>query len=237
MDWALGISFFATLIAVIDPIGNLPVFIGSTRDIKPRVQRYLSVILVLFVAIMMLIFLATGTGLLSFFGISLPAFRIAGGISLLIMGLGMLKGSPHEKQVFEMVKEHPTDFGAAKAKFQDILVPVGMPLYVGPGGISVAVLFGSKAANHSSPETAYLVMGLAIVACALTILITLSFSQLISKLLGQLGLNIVTRIMGMILTAMAVQFVLSGATAVMPGVVKSEFIQPGVVADTPPGAH
>lgn len=86
------LSFFAALFALLDPLGNLPIFIGQTARMRPDVRRALAVLVSLSILIALLLFLFTGQAILAFSGISFPAFRIAGGIILLWMGIGMVNG-------------------------------------------------------------------------------------------------------------------------------------------------
>ena len=181
------VNFFVALFALIDPVGNVP----------------------LFAAVFMSFFFLTGLALLKFFGISLPAFRIAGGILLLLMGLDMARGDTAETmtEASEEVEQLSTRAYARK-RFEGMIVPFAMPLLIGPGAISTAVIYAGESKAYGLVGTA---AGLAtIAAVCLTVLVAFWSTGWITRVLGRIGMVIVIRVLGLILCAMAVQFILQG---------------------------
>jgi MarC family membrane protein len=201
------IHFTAALFAVMNPLGNLPLYISATTGERSGVQRYVALFLALFVALMLLGFLWSGNALLEFFGISLPAFRIAGGIILLLNGIAMVAG--HEGKKIEALAgkiSERSDLVEAENQFRIILIPIGIPIFVGPGSISTVILFSGQAGTIADR----LGMSAVIVGMALFILLLLLASKRIGRLLGTMGLDIAARLMGLILAAMGIQFMLAG---------------------------
>lgn len=214
MDNSIIIHFAAALFAIMNPLGNLPLFISATSDEKPRVRTYVALLLSLFVAIMLLAFLWTGTGILEFFGISLSSFRIAGGIILLLNGIHMVSGGAGksvENTTAKIAAEN--DRAEAKLQFKKILIPIGIPIFVGPGTISTVILFSGQV--QSIGEKAG--MSIIIVGTALLLFVLLLASKAIGRVLGDMGLDIAARLMGLILAAMGIQFILAGLGAVTNG--------------------
>jgi multiple antibiotic resistance protein len=216
MDINLLYGMFVALFSVLDPIGNLPVFIDATALLKPSVRAAMAVLIACVIFVGLAIFLFLGQGILHFFGISLPAFQIAGGIVLLITGLHMVAGRARGANT----KIEPSDmrraglfsaFDEAGAHLKDIIVPVGIPLFVGPGSLSTVVLYSAKADGHLKTMTA---MTLILLLVSIVTGLILMASTPLSRVLGRNGLQIATRILGLLITAIGVQFTLDGLAAV-----------------------
>jgi multiple antibiotic resistance protein len=219
------INFFIALFALIDPLGNVPLYAAATVGATPAQSRLTAVYVALFALVFLAFFFVTGLGLLRFFGISLPAFRIAGGIVLLLMGLDMVRGDIVSKFGEEAAAGPPLSTRAYAARqFETLIVPFGMPLLIGPGAISSAVIYAEEARGLGATGE---VIGLGvIVAMALTIVLAFWFTNQISRALGRVGMMIVIRVLGLLLTAMAVQFILAGWAASTTGSVRHDVAQP-----------
>jgi multiple antibiotic resistance protein len=202
------VNFFVALFALIDPIGNVPLFAAATSGVKSRDARWIALYIALFVLFFLTFFYFSGLSLLAFFGISLPAFRIAGGIILFLLGLDMARDD--FVTTFAGAGEPVEGEGRAHARrrFERMIVPFAMPLLIGPGAISTVVIYAASAKEFGLAGAA---IGVAVIA-AVSLSVMLSFwaSPIITRLLGKIGLTIVVRVLGLILCAMAVQFVLAG---------------------------
>ena len=212
------INFFIALFALIDPIGNVPLYAAATVGATANQSRLTAFYIALFAFAFLAFFYLTGLGLLQFFGISLPAFRIAGGILLLLMGLEMTRGDLTKSFAAEAAVDAALSARAyAARRFELLIVPFGIPLLIGPGAISSAVIYAEEARPLGGEGYA---IGLAVIfAVSLSILASFWLTSVISKALGRIGMVIVVRILGLILCAMAVQFILTGwATATITGV-------------------
>ena len=215
------VNFFITLFALLDPIGNVPIFAAATAKATPNHRRWLTVYLSVFCAGFMAIFFFTGVSLLKFFGISMDSFKIAGGLLLFLMGLDMTRGdflsmieeanALKEPEGAKPAKKQ-TGRQQAQKSFERLVVPFAMPLLIGPGAISTVIIQAGQAM-----ELGYIgyVAGLgAIAAVSLAVLVTFLLSETISKILGQVGMVVVIRVLGLILCALSVQIIISSISAI-----------------------
>lgn len=224
MDTGFYISFFTALVAVLNPLGNLPVFVGATTDVRPGVRRDMVLLLGAFIGVFLVFFVFTGTAVLDFFNISLPAFRIAGGFIIFLMGLSMVHGTMHvAADPAHGTPEDGTDLAIAGARLGGILVPIGVPMFVGPSAISTVIVFSHQATS----ATASFAMSLVAVAATVVVMAVLLSGGVVQTVLGRDGLNIATRILGLFLCAIAVQFVLHGLADSTLGFIKADIVNLG----------
>ena len=211
MNSALIVHFAAALFAIMNPVGCLPLFVSATKSEQAGVRRYVAVFLTLFITAMLLLFYWSGQAVLNFFGVPLSSFQIAGGLILLLNGISMVSGDDHSK-ITAMATKVATrsDLETAESDFRNLLIPLGMPIFVGPGSISTVILFSGKAETLQDN----LGMSLVIVGIALVTLLTLLLSKPVTRILGDMGLDIAARLMGLILAAMGVNFVIEGIATV-----------------------
>lgn len=220
------VNFFVALFALLDPIGNVPVFAAATAGALAAGRRWVAVYISLFAFVFMTFFFFSGLALLEFFGISLPAFRIAGGVILFLMGLEMARDD--FTAMFADAAEGAETEGArayARRRFERLVVPFAMPLLIGPGAISSVVIFSSEAKSFGLQGMA---AGIGVIA-AVSVVTMLCFwlTPVISKLLGRIGLTIIVRVLGLILCAMAVQFIIIGVSdAARSGIIKTDVVTP-----------
>ena len=220
------VNFFVALFALLDPLGNVPVFAAATAGARPRDRALIAVYVSLFVLGFTTFFYFSGLSLLAFFGISLPAFRIAGGVILFLLGLEMARDD--FTATFAEAADAPEAprgaRGYARQRFERMIVPFAMPLLIGPGAISTVVIYASQARQFGLAGAA---IGVGVIA-AVSVCTLLAFlaTPLISRLLGRIGLTIVVRVLGLILCAMAVQFILGGIAESTAGFVRPEAATP-----------
>jgi multiple antibiotic resistance protein len=217
----LAVNFFVALFALIDPIGNVPLFAAATLGAAAAGRRMVAVYIGLFMATFLVFFYFTGVGLLAFFGISMPAFRIAGGIILFILGLDMVRDdfTTMFADAAEGIEgQSPRVY--AKARFERLIVPFAMPLLIGPGSISTVIIYAAEAKEFGA---AGMGIGVGVIAAvSLVTVLTFWASPLISKALGRIGMSIVVRVLGLILCALAVQFVMVGVADATRGLVRQD---------------
>ncbi|WP_432798937.1 MarC family protein [Poriferisphaera sp. WC338] len=201
------VTCFVALFSIVNPIGCLPVFIACTEQDKNRVRNVIAIMMGVFIILGLGVFYLAGTAILSFFEISLPAFRIAGGIVLLLTGVKMLGGmhSDITHKAAPMVRQ--SAIKQATSQFQSIFIPLVFPIFVGPGSISTAIILSSQ--YPASWAVRFGALSAIVVVGVLTIVILLT-SAGFQRVLGKLGMEICTRLFGLILVAMAVQFMLVG---------------------------
>ena len=224
-SFAFAINFFVALFALIDPVGNVPLFAAATQGARAGGRRLTAVYIAMFAFVFLGFFYVTGLSLLRFFGISMPAFRIAGGILLLLLGLDMSRGDL--TQSFSGADEAAEDLSSrayARKRFENLIVPFGMPLLIGPGAISTAVIYGEESGQFGAAGT---LIGVAVIAAnCLLVVAAFWMTSLISRVLGKIGMVIVVRVLGLILCAMAVQFVLTGLAASTVNLVRKDTAAP-----------
>lgn len=203
------LSTFGVIFAIIDPFGYVPIFLSMTaRDSNER-RRYMlkKACLAAFVVLAVSTFL--GNQILNFFGIGIPALQISGGILLLVIGFEMLKVIP----VVEKLTPFEENEGRDK---EDIsIVPLAIPMLSGPASIASVVVLTAKAQETTdAPWMTYVAI---LVSVWITLIFTyfvLRSSEKLLKLIGSTGLNVITRVMGLLLSAMAIQFIINGYVAI-----------------------
>lgn len=201
----------ATLLVVIDPVGMLPLFLGLTVGFDPADRRRMALKGTAIAALVLLAFALLGDPLLSLLGIGLPAFRIAGGLMLLSIATEMVferRNDRRGRSAKEMAAE-------GKPVVDDISVfPLAIPLLSGPGAItSVLLLMGS---HQGEPLAQAAIIGVLILVMALCAVVFL-LAQPLERLLGATLTAVISRLLGILLAALAVQYVLDGVIAAWRG--------------------
>ena len=216
IHWDFAVNFFVALFALLDPIGNVPLFAASTVGASSRERAQIALYISLFAAGFLIFFYFSGLALLAFFGISMAAFRIAGGIILFILGLKMVNDDFTAS--FAQAASDATDERTyVRRHIERLIVPFAMPLLIGPGAISTVIIYASQAKEYGLEGAA---IGLGVIgAVALATLVCFLFTPLIGRLLGKIGMSIIVRVLGLILCAMAVQFVLIGMADATHGLI------------------
>jgi multiple antibiotic resistance protein len=207
-------TFAATLFALLNPLGMLPVFVGYTSAMSVGVQRLLALFVSLTVLGLMLLFLFTGHAILGFFGITLDSFRLAGGILLLLIGIHIVTGDPGKAERDLVVAASASTLSEAKTVYRQIVVPFAMPLLVGPGVIANLILYATEARTAKSETLALGLVGVTVAISALTFVILLS-GRFLRRVLGDVGLSILTRILGLLVASIGMQFMVTGLSNVI----------------------
>lgn len=199
MDTAFLITAFVTMFVVIDPLGLAPMFVALTQGMPAHARRSIALRASLTAIGVLAVFALFGEAVLGFIGISMPAFRVAGGILLFLTALDMLferRTKRREDQTGEE-REDPSVF------------PLAIPLIAGPGSIASIILLTGQNPGWQGFLMAFGVT-LAVIAIAMILFLA---SGLLERALGRTGINVVTRLLGMLLAALSVQFVLDGLRA------------------------
>ncbi|MFN3278450.1 MAG: MarC family protein [Paracoccus hibiscisoli] len=198
MDMATYITAFVTLFVVIDPIGLAPIFIALTPDQTGAQRRRIGARSLVIAAILLTLFGLTGDAILSGIGISISAFRIAGGLLLFLTALDMLFERRTERREGQAEGENPAH--------DPSVFPLAMPLLAGPGALATMILLVGE--NQGAAHVLMVhVMMLAVLAICMVLF---ALATPLARALGRTGTMVVTRLLGMLLAALSVQFVIDG---------------------------
>jgi len=190
---------FAALFSVINPLGTVPIFVGLTSDESNAERNKTSLLTSINVTVILIIAFFAGTYILDFFGISLNALRIAGGMIIVTSGFALLTGSfsKHKGMKNKRVQNDLDN----REKFS--LTPLAIPMLAGPGSISLLITFNQE---YTSTANMLLVI-LAVFAVGLATFIILRCAPFITKLLGASGINAISRIVGFIVISIGVEYI------------------------------
>jgi multiple antibiotic resistance protein len=197
----LAAQTFITMLVVLDPIGLAPIFIGLAGSRPSFERRAMALKATLVAGAIILVFGLFGEPLLFRLGISLNAFRIAGGALLFLIALDMVFARP------STARESPIDAAEAQEREDISVFPLAIPLMAGPGTLaSVMILVGAHRSSASQVVVILAVTGLVLVLCYLA----LRLSGQVARLIGRTGVGVVTRVLGVLLAALAIQYVAAG---------------------------
>ncbi len=198
--------FFTALLVILDPFMALPIFLTLTQSYNRQQRSRVAAITTLTVIGVLTLAALTGEQMLSFMGTSLASFRVGGGIVLLLMALAMLRAEGDSLRASEAEQQ------TAEAMSSIAVVPLAIPLLAGPGAISTVII---QMHRSSDPMHPWLVIGTIVLVCCMLWLV-LRLADPIGRFLGGLGLNIINRLFGLILTAIAVEIMANGLRDLFP---------------------
>ena len=191
---------FASLFSIINPLGTVPVFVGLTSDESSIERNNTSLLTAINVIVILVISFFAGTYMLNFFGISLNALRIAGGLIIATSGFALLKGefSKHKGMKNRRVKND------LKTREKFSLTPLAIPMLAGPGSISLLITFSQE---YQTTQAILIIVG-AVITVGIATYFILRSSFLITKFLGASGINAISRIVGFIVIAIGVEYII-----------------------------
>jgi multiple antibiotic resistance protein len=194
LDSSLFLKSFVTMLAIFDPLGGVPVFLALTRDRDDGQRKRAALQAVAVATAVVIIFALFGQPILEALGISVDALQVAGGLLLVLVALELLRPEG--------------EAGRSATKGNVALVPLGTPLLAGPGSIAATMLYMRRAGTLGG---AFSVIG-ALLLALLVVFIALRYSTAIEKVLKEDGIDLVSRLMGLLLTAIAVQLIAGGVS-------------------------
>jgi multiple antibiotic resistance protein len=200
------LKIFISLIAIVNPLGAIPIYVDLIKGMADQERHRIINVVATTVGLILLASLLFGEAILQFFGITIHSFRVGGGILLLLMAISML----HAK--VSAITQTQEEAEESRDKESIAIVPLSIPLLAGPGGISTVVIAGHRASGMGH----YAVIAVEIVVLSLILWTVLRLAPLISKHISATGINISTRIMGLILAAIAVEFIANGLKGLFP---------------------
>ncbi len=208
MDIAFAVKLFGALFAIMNPITNLPVFLSVTDGAAISVQRQIALKTALYTGIMGAIVAVAGTQVLNLFGISVDDFRVAGGLVVLLIALNMLNGSHSDSH--HGSEGEKADYPAADTV---AFYPLTFPIIMGPGTITTLIVFSGQVKTTADMIT----YGGVFAGLVLALAVVFYFAADLGRMLTSTSRVIMSRLMGMILAAIAVDMMLTGLKALLPG--------------------
>ena len=204
MSFEFAITVFAAIFAIVNPIGNIPVFVAITQDYTPEQKRRVIRKVCIVAASVLLAFGIFGNYIFAIYGITIPAFKIAGGLLLFSIAFNMTRGQVGRTKMTG--EEHEE----ALEKEEVGVVPLGIPLFAGPGAITTVMIYISFATTSGDELFDLSSIFLSIVFTVLASYILLRYAEPIFTRMGKSGAGAFTRIMGLLLAAIAIEFIITG---------------------------
>jgi multiple antibiotic resistance protein len=205
MSFEFAITVFAAIFAIVNPIGNIPVFVAITQDYTPEQKRRVIRKACIVAASVLLAFGIFGNYIFAIYGITIPAFKIAGGLLLFSIAFNMTRGSAVGKS--KMTGEEHEE---AMEKEEVGVVPLGIPLFAGPGAITTVMIYIAFATTSNDVVFDLSAIFISIIITILASYILLRYAEPIFSRMGKSGAGAFTRIMGLLLAAIAIEFIITG---------------------------
>ena len=204
--WTEYTRFFTALLVILDPFAAIPIFLSLTHSYTPEERNRSVSLAAITVALVLCLSAIFGEAMLTALGTSLPSFRVGGGIVLMLMALTMLRAQPDQMRTTSAEKAE------AQNRENIAIVPIAIPLLAGPGSISTVII------QMHRPGAEYHLLWVIAVILILTLLLwaVLRLAVPIGRVLGPIGLNIMNRLFGLILTAIAVEIMANGLRGLFP---------------------
>lgn len=200
------IYLFAALFSVLNPLGTIPIFVGLTSDYTQKERAVVSLKTSINVFIILVISFFVGQYVLTFFGITITALRIAGGLIITSSGFGLLNGQfSKNKGINKKVRKE------VEERHHIALTPLAMPMLAGPGSISLLIAYYQD--HHSTIEI--IASSLAILAVAVTIYLILRSGHYLARILGSSGIVAISRVIGFLTIAIGIQYIISAIVSII----------------------
>lgn len=199
------LATLGSLFSVVNPLGAVPMYLTLTNDYSPRERKRTAARTSAYFLLILVVFFFAGTFILDFFGISLNALRIAGGLIIVNSGYGLLNSKFERRRISHQIEEE------AQEKEDISFTPMAMPMLSGPGSISLLIGLAAVAPNFSN---SILIVGV-VAVMAVLIFITLLFAPLLFRLLGRAGLSALSRVMGFLVMAIGIQMLIYGLVSLI----------------------
>ena len=200
----LFLILYGGLFAITNPVGAVPVFLSVTHELSLKERREIATKTAITVVLTLVVFALIGQWIFKFFGSTTDAFAIAGGILLFKMAMEMLSGKLSSVKIS---REETEEFDEEAVTLEEVaIIPLAIPLISGPGAITTVMLYMARSTSLSDKA----IVLLSIIAIGFTVWLVLCSANAIKNRLGRVGIKVMTRMMGLILTSMAVQMIING---------------------------
>lgn len=200
------IKILIALLVLVNPISAVPMFLSLTHDNTRSERQKIARTATIAIFLGIVFFAVAGNGLLHMLNISIGAFQVGGGILVLLIAIAMMNAKPNP------TKTNDEEHMEAESKESVAVVPLAIPLLIGPGSISTVIIYASAAKNWWGIAQIILAGAIVAVLCYLAML----FADRLTRVLGQTGINIINRVMGMLLAALSVEIIVAGVKALFP---------------------
>lgn len=210
LEWTAYLKIFTALLAIVNPLGVIPVFVSLTSNSTIMERKHIARRTSIAVALILIAATLIGKPLLNFFGLSIASFRVGGGILLLLLSIAMMQAK-HDN-----VKQTPEEAEEAEEKESIAVVPIAMPLLAGPGAISSVIIYSDELFKPLNLGIIILIS----IAVSIITWAALNVAIPLGKILSRTGINIATRLMGLLLAAIAVEFIANGLAQLLPGLAR-----------------
>jgi multiple antibiotic resistance protein len=208
IHWHDYLEIFIAIIVIVDPLGAIPIFVGLTAGQSENERAHTARVAVFSMTILLVVATLVGKSLLRLFGISIESFQVGGGILLLLLAISMMNARRSPS------KQTPEEEVEAAGKENVAVVPLAVPLLAGPAAISTVIIYATQE-NVTWALKAFLLLCILLVAILVWIAFRVSIP--LSRKLGQTAMNNVTRLLGLLLAAIAVEFMTTGLAKLFPG--------------------
>lgn len=215
MNWSLYANFLIAILAIINPVAILPMWTELTSDENFRIRLRVASLLIGFGIVALGGFLIAGKYILNFFSIDLQVFKVAGGILLLTTGIRMVEGT--NVKLTDKDDEEGSPLHVAKVRFRKIIVPMGIPIIVGPGSITTVFLFGFGLDSWVDYGMLFIILMISM----FILWAILTSTYWLEKKIDPIIFTVITRLSGIIVTAIALQFILEGLGEIFPNWINS----------------
>ena len=209
-DLAFAVLVFSSLLAIVNPLGAIPFYITATGNYEPQHRASTLRLSIATGIVVLVVFGLLGTAILKFFGITTYAFRITGGILFFKIGSDMIEAKVSRERTSISERREAVKQGEIG------IVPLGIPILAGPGSISTIITLGAQADSKWQMGAVYGSIFLVMLICWAV----LAIAPRVFKRLGQTGINVMTRLMGLLAMVIGVQFVIDGVRTVVVDVLK-----------------
>ena len=211
------VKIFVALLVIVNPLGIIPIFVAMTASNSPSESNVIARVAAQTVAVVLVVSALLGERVLEVFGISIASFKVGGAILLMLNAMAMMQATPSR------VKQTPEEAEEATAKASIAVVPLGIPLLAGPGAMSTMVIY-------SSQSKALLHLGVVVmiaIAIAVVTWIALRIASRVGGYMSMTTVNVATRIMGLLLAALAVEILAGGIVELIPALGKPDMFRYG----------
>ncbi len=211
-NWELIVNFVVAMIAIVNPVEKIPLWVEASEGGETGFQWRLAGLIIVSSAMILLLFLLLGRQIMNLLQLHLSSFKIGGGLILLQFGFSMLKGTAVEleKKGIDVAK---TLNARVIQRYQQIFIPIGVPVIAGPGAITTVIIYGTQSHDFQTR----LFMSLSLLAVLAILYLTMITGPFIQKITGKMPLKLSSRVFGMVLIAIAVQFMAEGLVEIFPG--------------------